>query len=416
MGEWLVQFRDYVRAASSDLMRHGMRTLLTMLGIIFGVGAVVSMLSIGAGAQAQALEIIDSMGLRNILVREKPMDDQELYTIRERSLGLSLRDIEGLRSIAPEIQSASARKQVRADRVISASGRHEGAVLGVGRDYFRLLNLTPDRGSLFDRNEELGFHRVCVLGSRAATELFAYVDPIGEAVKIGEVWFTVIGTIEPQNTAGENFQGVEIENSDSSVFIPITTALKMFDRPQLESELDEIVLQVDVGASIPTNTVLVSSVLGDLHGGESDFSVVVPEELLEQSRRTRRIFNVVMGGIAGISLLVGGIGIMNIMLASVLERTREIGIRRAVGATQQDILRQFLSEAVLISTLGGLAGVLLGFTIAWTVALYSSWATVVTGFSIALALGFSVSIGLVFGTYPAMNAAKLDPIEALRYE
>ncbi len=416
MREYFVEFTANVRTASLDLMRHGLRTLLTMLGIIFGVGAVVSMLSIGAGAQAQALEIIDAMGLRNILVREKPLDAEELYTVRERSLGLSLRDIEGLRSIAPEVVAASARKQVRANRVISESGRHEGAVLGVGRDYFRLLNLETDSGSLFDRAEETGFRRVCVLGSRAAGELFAYIDPIGEAVKIGEVWFTVIGTIEPQNAGGESFQGIEIENSDSSVFIPITTALKMFDRPKLESELDEVVLQVAPGAPIPTNTILVSSVLADLHGGEADFSIVVPEELLEQSRRTRRIFNIVMGGIAGISLLVGGIGIMNIMLASVLERTREIGIRRAVGATQRDILRQFLSEAVLISTLGGVAGVMLGFTIAWTVAMFSSWATVVTGFSIALALGFSVSIGLVFGTYPAMNAAKLDPIEALRYE
>ena len=416
MRSWLLDLRDHARAATNDLRRHALRTSLTMLGIIFGVGAVVSMLSIGAGAQAQALEIIDAMGLRNIIVREKPLDDQELYTIRERSLGLSLRDVEGLRSIASEVVASAARKQIRADRVLSENGRHEGAVLGVGRDYFRLLNLKAGRGALFDRAEEESFRRVCVLGHAAAEDLFAYLDPIGQAVKIGETWFTVVGTLEAQNVGGESFQGVEIENSDSSVFIPITTALKMFDRGQLESELDEIVLQVAPEAPIATNTVLVASVLKDLHGGESDFSVVVPEQLLEQSRRTRRIFNVVMGGIAGISLLVGGIGIMNIMLASVLERTREIGIRRAVGATQSDILRQFLSESVLISTLGGLAGVLLGFSIAWGVALYSSWATVVTGFSIALALGFSVTIGLVFGTYPAMNAAKLDPIEALRYE
>jgi putative ABC transport system permease protein len=408
--------REFLRAAGADLVRHKMRTGLTMLGIIFGVGAVVSMLSIGAGAQAQALEVIDSMGLRNIIVREKPLDDQELYTVRERSLGLSVRDVEGLRSIASEVVAASARKQVRADRILSDAGRHEGAVLGVGRDWFRLLNLRPASGSLFDEAEERGFRRVCVLGHGAAEDLFAFLDPIGRPVKVGEVWFTVVGVLERQAAAGESFQGVEIENSDSSVFVPITTALKMFDRARLESELDQIVLQVAPGASIATNTVLVSSVLQDLHGGESDFSIVVPEELLEQSRRTRRIFNIVMGGIAGISLLVGGIGIMNIMLASVLERTREIGIRRAVGATQRDILRQFLSEAVMISTLGGLAGVLLGFSIAWGVAAWSSWATVVTGFSVALALGFSVSVGLVFGTYPAMNAARLDPIEALRYE
>jgi putative ABC transport system permease protein len=176
------------------------------------------------------------------------------------------------------------------------------------------------------------------------------------------------------------------------------------------------VLQVAPGASVEHNSVVVSSVLENLHGGEPDFTLVVPQELLSQSQQTRRLFNIVMGGIAGISLLVGGIGIMNIMLASVLERTREIGVRRAVGARRKDILGQFLAEAVVISLAGGIAGVLLGFGIAWGVATFSEWNTIVTGLSIALSFGFSVAVGLIFGTYPALNAARLDPIEALRYE
>jgi putative ABC transport system permease protein len=200
------------------------------------------------------------------------------------------------------------------------------------------------------------------------------------------------------------------------VFVPITSALKMFDRPLLESELDEIVLQLAPGASIGAAAVLVHDVLGTMHGGATDYTIVVPEQLLDQSRRTRRIFNIVMGGIAGISLLVGGIGIMNIMLASVLERTREIGVRRAIGAKRKDILSQFLFESIVISVLGGLIGLGLGFAIAWGVATFSDWSTVVTGFSIALSLGFSVATGVIFGTYPAVNASKLDPIEALRYE
>ncbi len=407
---------EYLAAAINDLTRHKLRTLLTMLGMIFGVGAVISMLSIGAGAQAEALQVIDAMGLRNIIVREKPVEEDDLFTIREKSLGLSLRDVEGIHAVAPEIVKSSARKRVRVDRILSESGRSEGQVLGVGRAYFDLMNFKLAEGALFDATEEEHFHRVCVLGHRARQDLFAFLDPIGKAVKINDVWFTVVGTLAPRSLGKDSFQGVEIESGDNSVFIPVTTALKMFDQPHLSSELDEVVLQVAPGASIESNAVLVSTVLKEAHGGEPDFTLVVPEDLLDQSRRTRRIFNIVMGGIAGISMLVGGIGIMNIMLASVLERTREIGVRRAVGARQKDILSQFLSEAVMISLLGGLSGVMLGLGIAWAVSLVSEWNTVVTTFSIVLSFSFSVGVGLLFGTYPAMNAAGLNPIEALRHE
>jgi len=411
-----MQILEYLTAALSDLVRQKLRTLLTMLGIIFGVGAVISMLSIGAGAQAEALEVIDSMGLRNIIVREKPVDQEDLYTVRERSLGLTLRDLDGLREVTPDIVVGTAQKRIRVDRVLSSAGRSEGQVQGVGRAYFELSNLKLADGSLFDGAEEATFQRVCVLGHRARQELFAFLDPIGQPVKINDVWFTVVGALEAQGLSKDSFQGVELESSDSSVFIPITTALKMFDRPLLASELDEIVLQVAPGASIENSSIVISSVLKELHGGETDYTLVVPEKLLDQSRQTRNIFNVVMGGIAGISLLVGGIGIMNIMLASVLERTREIGVRRALGARRRDILSQFLFEAVLISLLGGMTGVLLGFSIAWGVSRFSDWSTVVTGFSIVLSFSFSVAVGVIFGTYPAMNAARLDPIDALRYE
>jgi putative ABC transport system permease protein len=403
-------------SAVSNLARHKLRTLLTMLGIVFGVGAVISMLSIGAGAQAEAQRVIDAMGLRNVLVREKPVEDRDLFAIRERSLGLSLRDLEELTSVVQDISGHSPRKRVRVDRVLSASGRSDGQVLGVGRSWFDLMNLEVASGALFDAQEEETFQRVCVLGDRARRDLFAYEDPIGKAVKINDVWFTVIGTLQPRSLGKESFQGVEIESGDNSLFIPITAALKMFDRPRLASELDEIALQVSEGGSIEAASAMVSQVLKGLHGGQSDFTLVVPEELLAQSRRTRRIFNIVMGGIAGISLLVGGIGIMNIMLASVLERTREIGVRRAIGATRQDIMHQFLTESVLISLMGGVTGVILGFSIAWGVSIFSEWNTVVTGLSVALSFGFSAAVGLLFGTYPAMNAARLDPIEALRHE
>ena len=407
---------EYLQGAWRDLVRQKMRTFLTMLGIIFGVGAVISMLSIGAGAQAEALEVIDSMGLRNVLVREKEIDDEDLYTMRERTLGLSLRDLEGLSAVCDDIALSSMRKRIKADRVLSEDGRSEGQVLGVGGDYFELMNLVRDRGAVFDAVEEASYARVAVLGQRAARDLFASVDPIGQPIKVSGVWFTVIGTLRSQNLAKESFQGVEIDSVDTSVFVPITTALKMFDRGTLESELDELVLQMKPGASVEQASVLVFQTLSSLHGGEQDFTLVVPQELLAQSQKTRAIFNIVMGGIAGISLLVGGIGIMNIMLASVLQRTREIGVRRAVGARRQDILSQFLFEAVLISLLGGAIGVILGVTIAWGVSRFSDMPTVVTGVSIAISFLFSLAVGVVFGTYPARNAARLDPIDALRYE
>jgi putative ABC transport system permease protein len=406
--------REYVETALQDLVRQKLRTVLTMLGIIFGVGAVISMLSIGAGAQEEALRVIDAMGLRNVIVREKPVDDEELYTIRERSLGLSLADVEGVRAVARDVVAASPVTRVRVDRVLGDSGRSEAQVLGVGAQHPRLKNLRVARGSFFDPTEEATFQRVAVLGHRAARELFAFDDPLGRAIKVNDVWFSVVGTLEPQNVEQETFQGVAVDSPDATVFVPVSTALKMFDRDKLESELDEIVFQLRSGASVEDNAVLIASTISELHGGEPDTSLVVPQDLLEQSRETRRIFNIVMGGIAGISLLVGGIGIMNIMLASVMERTREIGIRRAIGAKRSDIVAQFLCEAVLISLLGGVTGILLGFAISSGVSLYSEWNTVVTGFSIFLAFGFSVAVGVVFGTYPALRASRLDPIEALR--
>jgi putative ABC transport system permease protein len=411
-----MQLGENLLTAVLILFRHKLRTLLTMLGIIFGVGAVISMLSIGAGAEAESMKVIDSMGLRNIIFREKEAPEREVYTTREKSQGLTLTDIDGIRTLSPEIVRHAARKQVRTDRILALEGRTEARVLGVSHSYFSLYNLRTGSGALFDEVEEREFRRVCVLGRRSAEELFGYRDPIGRAVKINDVWFTVVGILGAQHLDREAFQGVKLESVDTDAYIPVTTALKMFDFGPLASELDEVVLQVAEGASIESNTRLVAGVLKDLHGGLEDFTVVVPEQLLAQSKRTRQIFNIVMGGIAGISLLVGGIGIMNIMLANVLERTREIGVRRAIGARRRDILIQFLTEAITISGIGGLLGVLTGCLIAWSVSILSDWHTLITGLSVILAFTFAATIGLIFGTYPAVRASRLDPIESLRYE
>jgi putative ABC transport system permease protein len=215
---------------------------------------------------------------------------------------------------------------------------------------------------------------------------------------------------------GSSFQGVNIGSTADEIYLPVTTAMRKFDRNQLEAPLDEIVVRLKAGVTPQVTAAAIDSLLDRLHAGADDYELVVPEALLEQSRRTQRLFNIVMGCIAGISLLVGGIGIMNIMLATVLERTREIGVRRAVGARRRDIRTQFIIESFAISVMGGVAGIVVGVGIARVVAAYAGWPTVVTLLSIVLSTGVSIAVGLASGIYPAVRAADLDPIDALRYE
>ncbi len=238
---------------------------------------------------------------------------------------------------------------------------------------------------------------------------------MGRDVKINDLWFEVVG-VAAAGGGGDTFQGVAIGSPAREIYLPVTTALRELDREVTKSPLDEIVVRLRPGASASASAMVVRSLLERLHAGVDDYELVVPELLLEQSRRTQRLFSIVMGCIAGISLLVGGIGIMNIMLAAVLERTREIGVRRAVGATRRDIPAQFVIEASAIAVVGGLAGVVMGVVIARVIAASAGWPTVVTAFSVMLSLGVSMAVGLAAGIYPALRAASLDPIEALRHE
>ena len=233
---------------------------------------------------------------------------------------------------------------------------------------------------------------------------------------MNDVWLTVVGVLAPSGEGGDSFQGVSVGSTARELFVPFTTVLRKLDRDALESPLSELVVKLRDGTPATEAARLVGALLDRLHGGAADFEVVVPEALLAQSRKTQRLFNVVMGCIAGISLLVGGIGIMNIMLATVLERTREIGIRRAIGARRKDVLVQFVVEAFALSALGGLLGVGLGVLIAKVVAASAGWPTVVTLWSLLLSTGVSGAVGLLSGFYPALRAASIDPIEALRYE
>jgi putative ABC transport system permease protein len=411
-----MNLRESILQSVDNLAKRKLRSLLTMFGIIFGVGAVISMLSIGAGAEEESLKLIRQMGLRNILVAGKEYTQEDLRKVREQSLGLSLRDLDALKEVIPNLTGGVGLKRIKAYQVFSGNVRVNSGVVAVGPDYFSIGTLHLVEGAFFDEQDEAIYEQVCVLGSGVKEQLFGFGDAVGRTVKIDNTWFSIVGVIADQALSQDEFEGVKLQNSNNDIYIPLSTALKKLEMRALESELDEIVLEVSNEKECQITALLVSQMLEKLHNGEMDYNLVVPEKLLRQSRQTHVIFSIVMGCIASISLLVGGIGIMNIMLANVLERTHEIGIRRAIGATRRDIQAQFLLEAVTISGVGGILGIGLGFAISQTVNFYAGWNTVITGWSVMLAFGVSTAIGIMFGFYPATQAARLDPIEALRYE
>ena len=407
---------ESIRIAFFNLIRHKLRTILTMLGMIFGVAAVLSMLSIGAGAEKETLSLIQKMGLRNIIIQTKEFEEEELKIIRQDSPGLSRQDLGALKKALLKGSELVGKRQLKTYQIASSLGKSDSSVYGVGAYYLNTNNLEILEGAFFLPLDSLILHQVCVLGTVARRKLFGLNQALGEHVKINELWFTVIGVLADQVIEESEFEGVKIDSVNNDIYVPIETLLGKFELDPVEDELDEIVVQVPEGADLPEQATLISSMMASMHNQIDDFSMVVPERLLQQSRQTQRIFNLVMGAIASISLLVGGIGIMNIMLASVLERTNEIGLRRAVGARRRDISRQFLLEAIAISLSGAALGILFGYAISQSVSVYAGWPTIITASSILLGVGVSASVGLIFGIYPARKAALISPIEALRYE
>ncbi len=402
--------------ARRNLRAHRLRSALSMLGMVFGVAAVIGMLSIGAGAERQALAMIERLGVRNVLVRGKDLKPDELAEVRKKSPGLAPRDVAAISEAVGGVDVVVPRIAVDAAKVRSASGKAEARVQGVSWHHEKLFSVQVAEGRFFDPADERQHAQVAVIGSGVRRDLFGYGLALGQDIKVNDVWLEVVGVLADAEGGGASVGGVQVGSSNREIYIPVSTALRKFDRDPLKAAYDEIVVCFDPATSPQAGAAAVRGLLERLHGGAEDFEIVVPEALLAQSRRTQRLFTIVMGCIAGISLLVGGIGIMNIMLASVLERTREIGVRRAVGATRAAIRTQFVVEASAISLLGGGAGIIVGVLIALGVGASAGWPTVVTLWSIALAFGVSIGVGLVSGIYPATRAAAVDPIEALRYE
>jgi putative ABC transport system permease protein len=403
--------------ALENLSSRRLRTGLSTLGMMFGVAAVIAMLSIGAGAERRALAMIERLGVHNVLVRSKEVPPSERAEARKKSMGLSPRDVSAIREAVPHLALVAPKAGVDPYKIIAEGQKTQAKVWGVSHRHPEATRLVLQEGRFFDESDERAHAQVAVIGAAVRRDLFLHDEAVGRFLKVNDVWLKVIGVLAADGLAadgpGDPLAG---GSGDGDIYLPATTLLQKFERDPLEPPLEEIIVKLDGKTSPHESAAVIAGLLEQLHGKVDDYEIVVPEALLAQSRETQRIFSIVMGCIAGISLLVGGIGIMNIMLASVFEQTREIGVRRAVGALRRDIRFQFLVESFLVAGFGGGFGVLVGLFISHVVATMAGWPTVVTPLAIILSTGVSGAVGLFSGLYPAIRASRLDPIEALAHQ
>ncbi|MDR2057545.1 MAG: ABC transporter permease [Dysgonamonadaceae bacterium] len=412
-----MQIRENISLAISGLTDHKFRSFLTMLGIIFGVASVIAMLSIGEGAKREAIAKYQDLGVNNIIIREKKMTDEELEEVRAKfSQGLSIKDANVIKEIVPNVEHLASQAEIATD-VKYADKSVKSTVIGITPDFPAMMNYRLQSGNFIDENHYTLRSKVCLLGAGVAATLYRHEDPIGKMIKIEDQWMEVIGVLESKTLFTETVGELAARDLNTDVYVPLSTFLSRFSRENiLASEIQQITVQVTQSGRLVEVSRLINEILKRHHFNNEDYSIVIPYELLKQEEKERQIYNFLLGAIAAISLIVGGIGIMNIMLATVMERTREIGIRRAIGARKADIMRQFVSEAVAISITGGIIGVLLGVTLSLTVSLFTDVSTYIRLYSILIAFAFSVIVGISFGYLPAKNAANLKPVDSIRYE
>jgi putative ABC transport system permease protein len=443
-----------MRTAVEAVQHNKLRASLTSLGILFGVASVIAMLAIGKGAEREILEQMRLLGSNNVMItplveqHEGPAEEESGKKVTKFSPGLTYADAQAIARVVPGVEVTSA--EVVLNTSLTREGRRRsGKLVGVDTTYFRLTNLALASGATFTPQQVEQGLPIAIIGHGVRTRFFTTEDPIGRPLKVGETWVTVVGVLQDRRLTQQTAQRLGIRDANMDVYVPVRTVLVRFrNRAQLtqqdieqaaravtvttsdqqqESEeqrqertnrnqLDRIIVRVTESRYVSSVADVLQRMLTRRHNTVIDFEINVPEMLLRQEQRTKTIFNVVLGAIASISLVVGGIGIMNIMLASVLERIREIGVRRAMGATQKDILFQFLSEAVLISVAGGVAGILVGAGLSMGIEKFAGITTIVSLLSVIVAFGVSFTVGLAFGIVPAYRAARQDPVVCLRYE
>jgi len=450
-GEVATQVAFSARTAAEAVGHNKLRAGLTSLGILFGVASVIAMLAIGNGAEQEILEQMRLLGANNIVVtpiveqREGKVDKDDKKESKRFTPGLTYQDAESIGEVIPDIGATSS--EVVINTVLTREGLHRsGKVVGVDSSYFRLMNLRLALGTYFAPPHFGTAAAVAIIGQGVKSRFFTTEEPIGRTIKVGNQWLTVVGVLEDRKVSSETAQRLGIRDANMDVYVPLPTMLlryrnrseitqeemelaaREFSEPDSSqtddqraekrnyNQLDKVVVQVSRSAAVPQVADVMRRLLTRRHNDVVDFEITVPELLLKQEQRTKTIFNIVLGAIASISLVVGGIGIMNIMLASILERIREIGVRRAVGATQKDVLAQFLSEAVMISLAGGVAGIITGAILSVIIERAAGIHTIVSAVSVIVAFGVSVAVGLLFGIVPAWRAARQDPVVCLRYE
>lgn len=442
--------------AIDAVIANRIRSLLTALGIIFGVAAVIAMLAIGNGAQQEILNQIKLVGVNNIVI--KPIIEQKDEKVNEKvgkkekkkfSPGLTVRDVQSIKETIPTLTEVS--PEIILDTYVIRNGfRRSAKLVGVDPAYFTIYDFQLSDGALFNEEQLKMGSPVCIIGSALKSRFFPKENPIGKTMKVGTHWLTIIGVLKERTVSQASISKLGIRDFNMDVYAPLQSVLIRYRNRDLittesirlaamrsqgnsngnaqnasgENEqekknyhqLDRLVLQVDQTQKLQATAEIVSRMLKRRHYDVVDYEIEIPELLLKQQQRTNDIFNYVLGAIAGISLLVGGIGIMNIMLASVLERIKEIGLRLAIGARKSDVVQQFLFEAVMISVSGGIIGVVLGVVFAYLVSSFANIPTIISFTSIVLSFGVAATVGLIFGIAPARKAAKQDPIASLRYE
>jgi len=413
-----------VRLGVKNLWLHRLRSLLTMLGVVFGVASVVAMLAVGEGASAQALDQIRRLGSNNIILTSiKPTEDEQASQRRSfmSVYGLTWEDEQRIRETIPGVKRTVPVKLIRKDGQISGRSL-ELRVVGTTPGWFELVRRPMIAGRTLADEDQHTFAAVCVLTEHGARRLLATEASLGESIKIGSDFFEVIGIIGSESAASGSIQ---MPDQEIDAYIPIEVSRERFgeivtrrstgsfDREMVE--LHQILVETDAIEHVEPVAASIKRMLERFHK-KLDYRESVPLALLRQAEETRRTFNIVLGSIAAISLLVGGIGIMNIMLASVTERTREIGVRRAIGAKRRQIVGQFLIETLVLSIVGGLVGIGLGVAFPWLIEKFAGMPTLVQPWTMILAVGISGAVGFLSGLYPAVRAANVDPIVALRHE